>query len=206
MKAMIMFGALALGGALTGCDGPAAARPATPVSEAGASHLWGSMAQSREGVAPMPSPQQKRAMASQIDPRQPLVTPFLSASEALEAKGYLLQFLESPDGSVSERRAWEGFSRYQSLVQARSVSAQQAEDQAATEYAARAQRDEPEARAICTRFRLDPYALSYEEVSQMRDRMAQLATVYPGDLSRCVTEIEFRYLDLVPRTCSASPC
>ncbi len=210
MKSLFLVGAAALSCALAGCDGPAAALPVADSDRDGAAASAGIIpavaTQDPGGVPPMPSPQQKRAIAAQIDPRQPVVTPFLSPAEALEAKGYLLHFLESPSGSLAESRAWEGFSRYEALVQARSASAQQTEAQAAAEYAARAHRDEPEARAICTRFRVDPYALSYEEVSQMRDQMAPLAAVYPGDLSRCAREIEFRYLELIPRPCTASPC
>ncbi|MBB5772090.1 hypothetical protein HNP47_002094 [Brevundimonas vesicularis] len=177
-------------------------------------------AQPQGGALQMPSPQQKRTMVAQFNPYRSILTMFpappdasgratpvpWTQAEEMEAKGFLIQYLESPVGSAAERRAWNGVQRYYALYLERIAESREAMDNQAEEQAAAIMRDEPEARQICTRFRQAGDALQLEEARQLHERMEQLKIAYPGQLSICATELRFKYLELTPQPCSAAPC
>lgn len=158
-------------------------------------------------LEPMPSAQQKLAMAAQFDPRRPWFSPYLTTAEVTESKGFYIQFLEASPGSRAERQGWAGYARYVALERSRQQEHAQAEAVRLDEKAAREERDRPEAEELCRRYRANP-DMSAAEIISIHERLEQLAIPYPSPLSSCATEVRFSYGEAVDRdrVCSAAPC
>jgi hypothetical protein len=195
------------------CDQRAEAETASPA--AGPGHAsTGSIRVERTGdgqdpgpLEPMPSAQQKLAMAAQFDPRRPWFSPYLTTAEATESKGFYIQFLEASPGSRAERQGWAGYARYVALERSRQQEYAQAEAVRLDEKASREDRDRPEAEELCRRYRANP-DMSAAEIISIHERLEQLAIPYPSPLSSCATSVRFSYGEALDRNrvCSAAPC
>lgn len=214
-----VFATVAAGLILAGCgEATTAAVPEASISEASSP---APVPAQQSGGLTMPSPQQKRAMAAQYDPRRSVFSMFpapppdprgmatafsWSQGETLEAQGFLLQYLESPVGSAAERQGWDGVQRYYALYLQRISESRRTADRQMDDRAAQVARDEPEVRSICTRFRAERDRLTYRQALAMRDRLDELAVEYPSPLSQCQTALGFHVLDLMPTDCEREPC
>ncbi len=204
--------AMAISGT-TACDESAEAEASSPGLQPG-NLLSGSSAvapmaggQDPGSLAPMPSAQQKLAMAAQFDPRRPWLSRYLTSAEVTESKGFFIQFLEASPGSRAERQGWMGYARYAALEQARQQESAQVEAARLDEKAAREERDRPEAEELCRRYRASP-EMSAAEITTIHERLEQLAIPYPSQLASCATSVNFSYGDAMERiqTCSTTQC
>lgn len=103
--AMALTAALAISGT-TACDESAEAEASSPGLQPGnlpsGSSAVAPMAGGQDpgSLAPMPSAQQKLAMAAQFDPRRPWLSRYLTSAEVTESKGFFIQFLEASPGRL----------------------------------------------------------------------------------------------------------